>query len=307
MPWDTKKTNKYKRLAVIASISTACILFAMKLFATIVTGSLAILSSLVDSLSDIVASYVSYIAVKFSIKPASCTHRYGYLKAESLSALFQSAFIGGSGIFVVYSAVNRLFHPMPLEQTGVGIAVMVAGLLLTLALILFQRFVIKHTDSLAISADSAHYMVDILTNSATILSLIFVKKFAIEWLDILTAFGIAGYLLYYSVQIGCEAIHHLMDRELPIQIRENVLNIVRHTRHVKGIHDFRTRDMGGMYFFELHLEMEASLPLIKAHHISEIVEEKIKKAYPNAQVIIHQDPFGIKEKRLDDTLQMCSM
>jgi len=303
--WDKQKSDFYKKAAVTASILTATFLFIMKTVAALMTGSIAVLSSLVDSLADIVSSMVSYIAVKFSLKPPSCAYRYGYFKAEALSALVQAAFIAGSGLFVVYNGVDRILNPMPLKQTGIGVVVMVLSLIFSLALILFQNFVTKHTDSMAVKADSAHYVVDILTNSATIISLLIVGRFHIEWLDVVTAFGIAAYLLYYAFSITSEAVSYLMDKELPEEVKQNVAQIIQKSEQIKGFHDLRTRDLGGVYYFEIHLEMDGSLPLTKAHEIGDAVENKIKEHYPNAQVLIHQDPYGLKEKRLDDMLNDC--
>ena len=179
MTWGHKKADFFKKTAVVASVSTALVLCVIKTIASLVTGSIAVLSSLVDSLADVVASVISMIAVKFSLKPASCMYRYGYFKAEAISALIQAAFIAGSGLFVMYNGIERLINPLPLKQTNIGILVMVVSLVLSIGLILFQRFVLKNTQSLAIKADSAHYTVDILTNLATLLSLYIVQKFRI--------------------------------------------------------------------------------------------------------------------------------
>ena len=307
MSWKQDKIKRYKKAAVTASVLTAVILFVIKTIAALMTGSIAVLSSLVDSLADIFSSLISYIAVKFSIKPASCTHRYGYLKAEALSALVQAAFVAGSGLFVFYSGIERLINPEPLKQTGVGILVMVLSLMLSILLILFQKFVIKHTDSMAVKADSAHYTVDILTNTATLCSLLVVQWLKIELTDVVTAFFIALYLIYYAFDIAKQAVSYLMDKELSTEIRKNVAEIIKHTHHIKGFHDLRTRDLGGVYYFEFHLEMDGNLMLSEAHHLSDLIEKKIKARYPKAQVLIHQEPFGLKEKRLDDTLKDCNI
>jgi len=303
--WSKEKIERYKKLAVGSSVLLSTFLFFIKVLASLATGSLAILSSLVDSLSDIVASIVSFIAVKISLKPASCSHRYGYFKAEHISALIQAAFIAGSGFFVMYNGIDRFLHPVALQQTDIGILVMVLSLVLTLVLIFFQQYVTKHTNSVAIKADSAHYVVDILTNSSIILTLVVVKAFRIDWFDTLTAFVISIYLTLYAYQIAREAVNFLLDQELNEEIRQNVLKIVQHTDEVKGVHDLRTRDLGGTYYFELHLEIDGNLSLFKAHQITQSVENKIKLVYPSAQVLIHQDPFGLKEERLDDLLNHC--
>lgn len=304
--WNKEKAERYKKRAVSASVLLSVCLFLLKLFASFATGSLAILSSLVDSLSDIVASFVSFFAVRIALKPASCSYRYGYLKAESLSALTQAAFIAGSGLFVIYNGIDRFFNPITLQHTSIGIGVMLLSLAATICLILFQSYVSKHTNSLAIKADSAHYVVDILTNIGIILSLLIVKFFNINWFDTVSAFLIAGYLIYYAYQIALEAMNALMDKELPEEVRREIGKIIHSTPEIRGFHDLRSRDLGGVYHFEIHLEIDGNLPLSEAHKLGDLVEEKIKKRYPDAQVLIHQDPFGLKEKRLDDSLENCT-
>lgn len=299
---EQQKINRLKKIAVTASVSVSTFLALIKLLASLYTGSLAVLSSLVDSLSDIFSSVITFIAVKFSSQPASEQHRYGYGKAEALSALIQSAFIAGSGVFVVYEGISRFISPRPVDGAGVGMAVMIACTLITLGLIAFQKYVVKKTSSLAVSADSAHYMVDIVTNLSIILGLAVVKVFEIYWFDTLAALFVSSYLLINAYKIACEAVALLMDKELPDEVRKEIERVVTECDFCRGIHDLRTRDLGGMYMFELHLELDGDLSLAQAHDLTEKVEDKLKKHFPNAQVIIHQDPAGLKENRLDNNL-----
>lgn len=295
--------NKLKRLAATLSVSLAVALCFLKIFGSIYTGSLAILSSLIDSLADVFASSLSFVAIKFSTRPASLEHRYGYGRAESISALAQAAFIAGSGLFVMYDGITRIINPAPLEQTDFGIMVMAISLLATLVLIAFQKYVTKKTASPAIKADSAHYTVDVLTNLSIIISLLVVKFLGINWFDILTAFVISAYLIFNAYKLAAEAVSALTDRELSPEIRQKVIDIVNNSDGIKGYHDFRSRDLGGTYFFEIHLELDGNLTLNITHQLTDKVEEVIKRQFPEAQVIIHQDPYGLRENRLDYTIE----
>lgn len=301
-PLSQEQSNSLKKIATIASVSLAVSLSLLKTFGALYTGSLAVLSSMIDSLADIFASSVTYIAVKYASKPASDIHRYGYGKAEALSALIQSAFIAGSGIFVMYDGFSRFLSPKPLEQTDTGIIIMVISLVSTVTLIFFQKYVTRRTKSQAISADSAHYAVDVMTNASIILSLLVVKFFNISWFDTLTAFVISAYLLVNAYHLARQAVSLLMDEELSDDIRTDIIRIVRNSPFTKGIHDLRTRDLGGTYMFEFHLELDGNLSLYDAHDLTDMVEDEILEAYPNAQIIIHQDPAGIDEKRLDQII-----
>lgn len=302
MPLTQKQSNRLKKLAAASSVSLAVTLCLMKGAAVFYTGSLAVLSSMVDSLSDIFASAITFFAIKISVKPASCNYRYGYGKAEALSALFQAAFVAISGFFILFDAIARLQNPIPLSQTNFGLAVMVISLLLTLVLVAFQRYVAKATNSQAILADSMHYSVDILTGLSIIISLIIIHLWHINWIDSAIAVAISIYLLYNAYDFGRSAVYLLLDRELDEEIRASIYNIVSQHPLSPNIHDLRTRDLGGAYMFEFHLELDGALSLSVAHKYTDEVEALILQTYPNAQIIIHQDPADLQEDRLDNKL-----
>lgn len=295
--------NFLKKIAATASIGTAFVLTLIKTYAAFVTGSLSVLSSLIDSLSDILASAVTYVAVHYSGKPLSKNHRYGYGKAESLSALIQAAFIVGSAGFILYDGLYRFLNPVKIEETSFGIAIMILCWFITLALILFQKYIIKRVRSQAINADSGHYTVDLLSNGSVILSLFIVKYLNWEWFDIVTAILIAVYLIYNAGLIAYEAFEEITDKEIDEETRKKIITAVTSIDGVKGCHDFRSRISGSLYFIELHLEFDGNLTLSATHELSDKAEAKILKIIPQAQIIIHQDPYGLSENRLDHYIE----
>lgn len=296
-------SNRLKKIAAVSSISLAVLLCLLKAAAVFYTGSLSVMSSMVDSLSDIIASLITFFAVKISIKPASNNYRYGYGKAEALSALFQSLFVAIAGIFILYDAILRFWHPVELSQTGFGLVVMVFSLVATVILVYFQQYVAKKTNSQAIEADSLHYKIDILTNASIIISLLFVRFFDITQVDTIMALLISIYLLWNAYDLGKDAVGLLLDRELDNKIRDDVLAIIATHKINPKAHDLRTRDLGAVYMFEFHLELDGNLDLYTAHKYTDEVEALIRKKYPEAQIIIHQDPKGINEDRLDNRLR----
>lgn len=297
-----EQADKLKNYAASGSIVLAVLLCLIKGAGVFYTDSLAVLSSMVDSLSDIFASLITLIAVKISVRPADCSYRYGYGKAEALSALFQAAFIAVSGIFILYDAVLRFKNPIPLTQTGLGLIIMILSLISTLVLVAFQRYVARQTNSQAILADSTHYSVDIMTNISIIFSLLAVRFWDINWIDSVVAVGISVYLLYSAYTLGRDAIFLLLDRELSDEIRNSIYQIVGKHPLSPKIHDLRTRDLGGTYMFEFHIELDGNLNLYTAHKYTDEVEDLIRQTYPQAQIIIHQDPAGLLEERLDNKL-----
>lgn len=277
------------RRATWASVITAGVLIAAKLGAWLLTGSVSLLASLVDSLMDAGASLVNLMAVHYALQPADEQHRFGHGKSEALAGLVQATFIAGSAVFLVFNAVDRLLHPVPLADLGVGIAVMLFAIVATLALVALQRHTIRHTGSTAIRADSLHYFTDLLTNLAIVAALL-LSLLGWERVDALFAILIAGYIFWSALGIGREAFHVLMDRELPPEVLEQVEALARSQPEVRGVHNLRTRQSGLTKIIQLHLELDAWLPLREAHGVGKRVERDILEAFPGADVTIHQDP-----------------
>lgn len=285
------------RWATYAAVAVATLLIVAKLGAWVATGSVALMSTLVDSVLDAGASVINLLAVRHALQPADNEHRFGHGKAEPLAGLGQSAFIAGSALFVVGEAVHRLVHPDPVVRNEVGIAVMVLSVVLTLGLLRFQRRVVRQTQSLAIKADASHYFGDLLMNCAVIGSLVIDRLFGWEFVDPLLAIGIAGLLLWSAGTISFQSLNLLMDREFPDPERDRIKTICLAHPKVRNVHDLRTRSAGHHGFIQLHLELDPEITLRQAHIISDDVEAEIQKAFPAAEVIIHQDPAGIEEPR----------
>ncbi len=283
------------RWATYASVCVALTLIGAKAVVLALTGSVALLSSLVDSTLDAVASIVNLVAVGHAVVPADREHRFGHGKAESLAALGQSALIAGSAVFLLWAAGSRLIQPMAVAEGAVGIAVMVGSMALTAGLVLFQRYVVRMTGSLAITADSLHYKTDFLMNAAVIAALILAYYFGWVLADPLFAGAIARYILHCAWVIFRGALDQLMDRELPDDQRQRIREIALAHPDVRQLHDLRTRASGTQTFIQLHLELDGALTLYRAHVIADTVEAEINQAFPGAEVIIHQDPAGVED------------
>jgi ferrous-iron efflux pump FieF len=277
------------RLATYASVTTAVLLVGLKFAAWLSTSSVSILASLIDSLMDSIASFLNLIAVRYSLMPPDEEHRFGHGKAEPLAGLAQAAFIGGSAVFVVLHAIDRLRFPRPLADVEIGVAVMMTAIVLTGLLLLVQRRVIKKTQSTAIRADALHYATDLLTNVTVIIALV-LAQYGLDWADSAMAIGVAAYIFYSAGRIGFDAVQHLMDRELATELQQQILDIARSKAEVRGVHDLRTRQSGQMKFVQLHVELDGQLSLARAHSIADQIEREVEALLPDAEVIIHQDP-----------------
>lgn len=292
-------TDRLRRRATYASVGVALTLIAAKLAAYLATDSVSILSSLIDSSTDLMASVVTLLAVRQALRPPDAAHRFGHGKAEGLAALAQAAFIGGSAVFLCIEAVRRLIRPEALGESAIGIAVMVLSIALTGGLIAFQRHVVKATGSVAVGADRLHYSGDLLTNTAVIAALLLTGWTGIAAFDPLFGLGIAAFLLYGAKGVARDALNVLMDRELPEEDRVRITRLVEAHREARGMHDLRTRSSGVGVFIELHLELDPHLTVAVAHDITDRIERELRDAFPQAEVMIHQEPAGLLDERLD--------
>ena len=292
VPTSPEDAARLMRHATYASITVALCLVLAKTIAWAMTDSLVLLATLIDSTLDVLASLINLFAVRHAITPADREHRFGHGKAEALAGLAQSAFIAGSAGFLLLESGRRLLDPVPLDSYGAGLAVMIFSIAATLGLLAFQRHVIRKTNSTAIKADALHYRTDFLINISVIIALLL----AVEgWggFDALFAIGIAVYILYSSWGIVRQSLDDLMDRELPGEEREVIMQIAMAHAQVRGLHDLRSRRSGIATFIQLHLEVDDDLTLLQAHEISDEVEMQLQESYPAAEIIIHIDPASV--------------
>jgi ferrous-iron efflux pump FieF len=289
------EAERLKRMATNAAVAVAGTLIVVKFWAWLATDSVAMLATLVDSALDLIASTLNLLAVRHALTPADREHRFGHGKAEALAGLGQAAFIAGSAAFLLFEAIEGLVHPKLVEQSVAGIIVIVVSLALTGGLVLFQRHVIARTRSLAINADQLHYTTDLATNLGVIVALVVAGMWGWTIADPLIGLVIGGVIAFGAYKILLGAYDELMDREFDDADRQRIKDIVNRHREVVSLHDLRTRRAGHRSFIQLHLELPSRMTLAEAHRVSDEVEDAIKAAFPDAEVLTHQDPAGVDE------------
>lgn len=301
----TNPDHRLIRAATYASVAVAVILIGAKFVAWQMTGSVSLLSTLLDSILDAGASLVNLIAVRHALQPADKEHRFGHGKAEALAGLAQAAFIAGSAAFLVIEGISRLIDPTPVLRGTVGLSVMGFSIIVTVALVAFQMYVVRRTKSVAISADSLHYRADVLVNAGVVVAIAISTFWSQPLADPIIALLISVYILRGAWEIAQSSLNMLMDRELPDGDRERIISLVLENEDVQGVHDLRTRSSGQDIFIQMHLDLDPHMPLLYAHGVSEEVEARLIQAFPNAEVIIHEDPAGFDETHPDLKPEPC--
>jgi len=276
--------------AAIASVAVSAFLVAIKAGAYFASHSVALLASMADSALDLFASGLNMLAIRHALTPADAEHRFGHGKAEPLAGLAQGAFIAASALFISIQAVQHIVTPQPIDNSIPALIVMCISIVSTFFLVMYQRRVVSRTGSLAVDADRGHYASDLLTNLGVIVALVLVNWLGWTLADPLIALVVAGVLGWTAWGVGRRSLNQLMDRELSDEDRSRIRRIAESHPAVVNAHDLKTREAGLSIFIQLHLALRPDMTLAEAHVVSEAVEGAIREAYPNAEIIIHQDP-----------------
>lgn len=286
---ELKQYSHYVRSVSRITLAIALALTLLKLVFWRLTGSVGLLASLMDSSLDVISSSFGFFTIRYALKPADDDHRFGHGKAEAIGGLVQCAFTAGCALFLVLEALGSFRNPSGLSHTYGGIMVMVVSTILTFGLTLYQKWVIRKTASVAIHADHLHYEMDVLQNIAVMAGIFFNERLG-NLFDPFVGLLVGCFIFYGAYKIGVSAIHALMDKDLGPEFQAEIESIVYSFADVKGIHALKTRQAGYHKFIQMHIELSGDMSLKAAHDIGDEIENSIRQLYPEADVIIHEDP-----------------
>jgi ferrous-iron efflux pump FieF len=287
----TERDELTKR-AAIASVSMALFLVALKIWASVVTGSVAMLGSLADTALDLIASLVTFFGVRWAAVPADSDHRFGHGKAEAIAAFIQVILITISALGIGWRAIDRMGTGARTEGLELGVGVSAVAILATFALLAYQRYVVRRTASVAIHTDHIHYQSDLFLNMAVIAALVLDQLLGWRLADPIFGLCIAAWLLYGAWSAASHSVDQLMDREWPAEEREAFLAETRNFPELAGLHDLRTRHSGSQRFVQFHVWVPADWTVGEAHDRMDRVEEKLQQRFPATEILIHLDPEG---------------
>ena len=278
--------------AAQASVTVATILSVAKLYAAWVTGSVAMLGSLVDSGLYLVASASLLYGVHRAAEPPDRDHRFGHGKAEAVAALFQVMLIGVSALGIAIQAIRQIAGGSGSTAAPAGIAVSLLAIVVTFLLVIYQRRVIAASGSVAIGTDNIHYRSDLALNLSVIAALAIDQYLGIRGADALFGLGIAAWLGWSAWNASAKAIDQLMDREWPNAKRQRFLAVASQHPELRGIHELRTRTSGNRDFVQFHVWVDGQMTLAAAHRVMDEVEAQLMREFPDTEVLIHPDPEG---------------
>jgi cation diffusion facilitator family transporter len=290
--------NREKQFAALSSLLAAVCLTAFKIVIGSLTGSLGILAEAAHSGLDLVAALMTYLAVRVSGRPADATHLYGHGKVENLSALFETALLLATCVWITREAVHRLlYHRGDVEVTVWSFAVMVTSIIIDASRSRMLNRVAKKYDSQALEADALHFQTDIWSSSVVIVGLAAVTLAGwsprLAWLrggDAVAALGVSAIVVWISVRLGRRTVDALLD-SAPAGLDRRIAAAVAGIPGVRDCHNVRIRQSGPKLFIDLHVLADGGQTLAQAHALTEQIEAEIQRLAPKADVTVHPEPL----------------
>lgn len=282
-----------QRKATVISSAVAAFLTLMKFVIGMMSGSVAVLASAVDSILDMFVSLFNYFAISNAEKPADDQFNYGRGKIEALASVIEGVIISMSGLFLLYTAVKKYFSDETSQYLNISLIVMVISLFITIALVAYLNAVAKKTNNMVIKADALHYKTDVWVNGAVLISLVGVYFTGWEIIDIIIGGGISIFIIYSAYELIEEGVLVLLDSALDEEVSEKIVSIIEKQERVNDHHFLKTRTAGNKNFVEVHLVFDCLITLMDAHRVSDRIEDEIKKIDDSKEWVIniHMDPY----------------
>lgn len=286
-----KEKMSPKKATLIAS-SIASLLALVKLIVGVMSGSVAVLASAIDSLLDVIISIFNFFALHQSEQPANQKFNYGYGKIESLASLIEGVIIGCSGGYILYEAIGKIVSKEHIIQIDQTIGVMIFSLVMTLALVIFLTLMVKKSKNQVLEADLLHYKTDLLSNGGVLLSLAVIYWTDWQIVDAILGIAVALYVILSAFGIGKKGVLNLLDRSIDEELSLKIQNTLE-SSPISSYHGLKSRISGNTLFLEVHLVFDETISLLEAHNTSEEIEERLAQNDPTLKWVIlsHLDPY----------------
>ena len=277
------------RLSGTVGICANALLFAAKLTASLLAGSVAMAADAVNNLADAASGVISLLGFRMAARPADAEHPYGHARYEYLSGLCISVLILLIGWELLTTGVDRILHPSLAPLSLISAVIMALSIPVKLWLSLFNRRLGKKIDSGALIASAADSLNDMIATSA-VLAAALLSHFLHVDLDGFMGTAVALFVLYSGVGLVRETVSPLLGRapdpEMTKMIRERILTYPG----VLGTHDLIVHDYGpGRLFASIHVEMPAETNILESHDVIDNIERDFLRK-EGMQLIVHLDP-----------------
>jgi len=270
-------------------ILAGAILTVIEVIGGLVSGSLGLLSSAFNTLSDFVAAVITFFAVRESSKPPDEVHTYGHEKIESAAAIGEIILLFAVCSWIVYNAFSRLMSGgQDIDLFWIAVGTNFVSIVVDMFAYLNLKVSSKENKSEAIEAGALHFLNDLLIAVVVIVGLVF-YSFGVWYADSIAALCIVGYIVYSGLNVARDSFGALMDaapKGVLNQVKEQILRV----DGVEDCHHLRVRRAGSKFFVDAHVEIDGQIPLNQAHSIASSIEEQIVKVFPDSDILIHTEP-----------------
>lgn len=273
------------------SAATAVLVVALKLVASLLTGSVALLSDTAESLVNVLAAVAVIFSLRLSARPPDYEHPYGHAKVEYLTSALEGAMIFLAAALIVYTALPRLWAPREIEAVGLGLAIAATASLFNAATALYLRRVAKRAASVALEANARHLMTDVWTSAGVIVSLVLIAATGLYVFDPIIALLVALYILREGWTVIARSSAGLMDARLPEDEEKLILEVLDSQPEVLGYHRLRSRQSGYHRFAELDVFVRPETTVKEAHDVVAALEAELHRRLPDLTATIHVEPF----------------
>ena len=284
---------KEKKLAAGLSITSNALIIILKFIAGMISGSISIISEAVHSLSDFLASVLTFFAVMKSSEPADKSHPFGHGKYEDMSGFIEGGLIIFAGIFVIWEACKKLyFHQTAEVDTSLGIGVMLFAVIANIFVSSYLFKIAKKSDSVSLHADGEHLRTDVFSSLGVLLGLVLIKVTGIPILDPIIAILVALFILKAGFEISKNTLNNLLDGALPLEDIETIKNIINSYNDscLKGYKDLKARRSGPSKDIEITMLFPENMTIADCHKICDNVENLITEKLGNCDILIHAEP-----------------
>ena len=280
-----------KKFAAGLSITSNAIIIVTKIIAGMLSGSISIISEAIHSLSDFLASVLTFFAVTRSAEPADKEHPFGHGKYEDMSGFIEGGLIIFAGCFIIFESANKLIKGYTLQtESMLGIYVMAFAVVANFAVSRYLFYVAKKSDSVSLLADAEHLSTDIFSSLGVLVGLVLIKITGIAALDPIVALIVAVIILKTGFTISKETLNNLLDGSLPQDDIKKIETILKSNKVIKGFKNIKGRKSGQYKDIELTLLFNPDMKISCAHNICDQIESEIKKELGNVSTIIHAEP-----------------
>jgi cation diffusion facilitator family transporter len=294
IPIERSSLTRFAWLSIAAALTT----IAMKSVAYLLTDSVSLLSDAVESLVNLAGALMALSMLIIAARPPDDEHTFGHSKAEYFASSVEGILILGAAVAIGYTAIDRLFHPRPLDQMSVGLIISTGASVVNLVVAQILIRAGKKYDSITLEADGKHLMTDVWTSVGVIGGLIVVSISGWTVLDPLMALLVAINIVWTAFDLLRRSVNGLMDTALPKAEQKIVADVMERYRSKSvEFHALRTRQAASRRFLSVHVLVPGNWSVHDAHHIAEDFEGEIRAALGDAIVHTHLEP-------VDDEISM---